>query len=257
MRRGILLLILPHPGDRIGGRTVDFTLTRLVMAAVVSDQPSFRVTADDELEVADRRVSRRRRSADDLAVERFLRRLGQYRNLLVRYGLLRADWLLAFRTDFRKIIQKQPRTGIEAFVATSPLDHPSLGIAIWLLSHCATRQTSELLDRVPMEENVRFRRHYVRALHRVESWQRIRQIARRHPGDPYVKRLLRRSSPDSFAQRVARFAVHVDRTHETEAATASRMPLWFRDSEWSRTPPKDPGWIRVILERIKRWVRGE
>ncbi|WP_442485376.1 hypothetical protein [Aeoliella sp. SH292] len=228
------------------------------MAAVVSDQPSFRVTADDELDAADRRVShRRRRSADDLAVERFLRRLGHYRNLLTRYDLLRADWLLAFRADFRKILRNRPQGGIESFLAASPLDHPSFGIAIWLLGRCASRQTSEVLDQLPVDEDVRLRRHYVRALHRVESWPRLRQIARRHPGDPYVKRLLRRNSLDTFARRVSRFAQHVDRSYESDAAMASRMPLWFRDTEWIETPPKDPSWIRELLERIKRWVRGE
>jgi hypothetical protein len=251
-------VILPPSGDTIGVRTGDFTLAELDMAAVVSDQPSFRVTADDESSAADRSVPRRRRrSADDLAVERFHRRLGHYRNLLTRYGLLRADWLLAFRADFRQILRKQPRSGIESFIAASPLDHPSLGIAVWLLGHCATRQTSEVLDRLPMDDNVSFRRHYLRALQRVESWPRIRQIARRHPGDPFAKRLLRRHSGDNFARRVAHFAKHVDRTHESEAAKVSRMPLWFRDNEWSQTPPKDPGWIRMLLERIKRWVRGE
>src|SRR5690606_16356035 len=110
---------------------------------------------------------------------------------------------------------------------------------------------------LPVDEDVRLRRHYVRALQRVESWPRLRQIARRHPGDPFAKRLLRRNSLDSFARRVSRFAQHLDRSHESDAVLASQMPLWFRDNEWKQTPPKDPGWIRALLERIKRWLRGE
>lgn len=61
----------------------------------------------------------------------------------------------------------------------------------------------------------------------------------------------------SIENRIARFADYVDRSHEAKVTERSRMPLWFRDARWMLTPAKSTEWLRMMLARIKKWVRGE
>lgn len=193
----------------------------------------------------------------DLAVERFLIELGKYQQELASSNRSRLGWLLPFRYDFRQILSYRPCAGLREFLGVCPPEHPSFLIGVWLLGRCATSQATYILDELPVGSSPKAREHLARALCRVECWPRLRRLAADYPDDLVLAAMVRESPGDSFHNRLSRFAQHVDREHETEAAVASQMPLWFRDSTWGVTEPKRPAWIRVVLERIRQWVRRE
>ena len=200
---------------------------------------------------------RRKYRGMDFAIARYLVELGRYHRSLSKRGRLRPGWLMGSRRDFRQMIACRPCAGLREFLGVCPPEHPSFLIAIWLLGRCATRQATFDLERLPADGSPTERKHFARALHRVESWPRLRQLAADYSDDPNVAATLARPGGKNFARRLERFATHVDTSHADEAAVASQMPLWVRDEEWHRIEPKSPSWIRIVLERIKQWVRGE
>ena len=228
------------------------------MAAVPTSRPRFKITVGDHARAGVRNVPVRiRYFPGDLAVERFLIELGKYQRELVSSNQSRFGWLLVFRDDFRQIMRYRPCAGLREFLGVCPPEHPSFLIGVWLLGRCATSQATYILDELPVASSPKARKHFARALHRVECWPRLRRLAADNPDDLFLAAMVHESPGDSFHNRLSRFAQHVGRGHEAEAAVTSRMPLWFRDSHWAVTEPKRPAWIRVILERIRQWVRGE
>jgi hypothetical protein len=226
--------------------------------AAVGEERLMQVAKLDTLSSVNGRLPRRYRlRSSDWDTFRFLVHLEQHRDIMERDHLLTQGCWLRFRREFREIIKQRPCAGLRKFLFQVDPDSPVGLVAIWLLGRSATPRCTYGLDQLPAGETHRARRHLARALRRVEAWQRLRELAAVYPNDKFVQEMLARPAHDPFAKRLDRFAQHVDRSHESDAAMASRMPLWFRDSEWSQTPPKDTGWIRVLLERIKRWVRGE
>ncbi len=228
------------------------------MAAVLTSRPRFRITVGDHARAGVRNVPVRiRYFAGDLALERFLIELGKYQRELVSNNRSRFGWLLPFRDDFRHIMSYRPCAGLREFLGVCPPEHPTFLIGVWLLGHCATSQATYILDELPVGGSSKARRHFARALRRVECWPRLRRLATDYPDDLQLAAMVSESPGDSFRNRLSRFSQHVDRSHEAEAAAASQMPLWFRDSHWAVTEPKRPAWIRLILERIRQWVRRE
>lgn len=228
------------------------------MAAVVPCRPRFEVAREDALRSARRNTAFRVKYVGaDLAVERFLRALAEYRDSLRQDGRDHHGWLLPMRQEFRLIIHRRPCLGLRDFLGVCPPNHPTFPIAVWLLGVCATRYKNFDLDRLPDGNSPRARKHLARALRRVESWPRLRELAAEYPDDELLQRLLADDSMRNFRRRLSRFAQNVDHSHEAEAALVSRMPLWIRDTNWKGKPPKRASWIRIVLERIREWVRGE
>ncbi|MCO6047503.1 hypothetical protein NG895_26670 [Aeoliella sp. ICT_H6.2] len=192
-------------------------------------------------------------------VDRFLAELDRYHHYLSSHGKCGQGWLLAFRNDFRQILFDEPAVNfpLARYLRDCPPERPGYCIAMWLLGRCAERTKSYGLAKLTDGDSPRIRRHLALALRRVESWPRLRRLAAEHPDDEFLTRLLSDASRQSFDRRLHRFSEHVDHSHEAEAALASRMPLWIRDTNWSGKPPKTASWIRVILKRIRYWVRGE
>lgn len=228
------------------------------MAAALQERPVYRATFSAAQQYR-RRGSRfgRRHLEVDLAAQQFLLELADYLRNLPADSSGTVYCLLPFRGDFRSILRHQPCAGLGDFLSNSSAENPCFLVAIWLLGRCANRQLSYNIDRLPADRDANSRRHFARSLARVESWPRLRQLAADYPDDEFVTSVLSGTHTDTFDRRLTRFSKHVDQTHAAEAAVASQMPLWFRDHQWARTPPKNPGWIRRMLERIKGWVRGE
>jgi hypothetical protein len=223
------------------------------MAAGVTSRPRFEITASDCARAGVRNVPIRvRYFPGDLAVERFLLELGKYRR-----ESMGGNSLLAFRDDFRQIIAYRPCAGLREFLGVCSPEHPAFLIGVWLLGRCATPQATYILERLPADRSPQARRHFARALRRIECWPRLRRLAADYPGDTDLAALISDGPGATFHNRLERFATHVDKSHAAEADLASRMPLWFRDHDWHRTEPKRPSFIRLMLERIKQWVRGE
>ncbi|WP_425397991.1 hypothetical protein [Aeoliella sp.] len=168
-------------------------------------------------------------------------------------------WLLRFRSDFRAMIQDGllAAYGLGKCLQTGPTHTPAYAVAIFLLGRCASRSHTLGLSRLDAESTPAVRKHYARALRRVEAWPRLRRLSEDHPDDRFVQAVLENTTRRPFVNRLSRFAQHVDHSHEAEAALVSRMPLWIRDTEWNGKPPKRASWIRIVLERIREWVRGE
>lgn len=227
------------------------------MAAVAQSRPFYGVRFYTLKQATRNTGLRSRYRAADLAVEQFLMSLGKYHSELVYADRDRFGWLVPFRKDFRLIQFHRPCMGLREYLGVCPPDHPIFPIAVWLLGQCASRQASFDLDRLPVGDSVRARKHLARALRRVESWPRLRELVTQYPDDKFVHQMFASNRQGSLDRRITRFAQHVDHSHEAEAAVASQMPLWIRDAEWTLSPPKPASWMRMILERIRKWVRGE
>lgn len=227
------------------------------MAAALASRPYYGVRFSERQQAARRNPGLRvKYLPQDIAAERFLIELGYHQRRLVYENRSSFNWLLSFRHDFRAILRDRPTRGLASFLGVCPPHHPSFLVGVWLLGRCATRQTSFDIDRLPADGDPRARQHYARALRRVESWPRLRQMAHDYPQDRFVARMLDGREKLYFAERLNRFSKHVDDSHAAQAARVSQRPLWIRDSDWTVTPAKSAGWIRGLLERIREWVRG-
>ena len=153
-------------------------------------------------------------------------------------------------------MQLRPCRGLRDFLLETPPDCPSYLVALWLLGRCSTRYSRYGLEAMDAEQTAISRRHYARALYRVEAWQRLRDLCMAYPEEPRLAALLTMKYRRPLASRLARFAEHVDRSHQSETQPRSSMPLWFREGTWYVTPPKSAEWIRMMLRRIRRWVGG-
>ena len=228
------------------------------MAAAVQTRPRFEIGPIDKGRAGVRRTPLRTRYfAGDGAVERFLGELESYGQSLSAGHDADRGWLLPFRNDFRFIVGYRPCAGLRECLRNGDPTSASYFVALWLLSCCATPQVLYELDRQPADTTPVARKHYARALRRVGAWPRLRRLAADYPDDQYVATLVAGSPGDAFPGRLQRFAQHVDDSHAAEAALVSQMPLWVREGELTTTPAKSTGWIRVLLERIKEWVRSE
>lgn len=192
----------------------------------------------------------------DRAAARFLRELVVYRDWLVFSNRSNHSWLLPFRNDFRRLTKDFASQGIRRFLQERRPDSPCYALGISLLGRSASKHSTIGLETLPGDKDPRTRCHFARALRRLESWPRLRQLADDYPDDEFVQAMLALPHNRNFRQRLARFAEHVDQSHAEEAAHASKMPLWRREAEWEATPPKNASWIRYFLERIRRWVHG-
>lgn len=228
------------------------------MAAAVLDLPQFEILASDHFRAGVRKAPIRiRYFPGDIAVTRFVAELSSYRKLLQEADLRDINWLLPLRSEFLSIQRYRPCAGLRHYLRAANPKEPEFLLALWLLSRCATPQVLYELDRQPAEATPVARKHYARALRRVGAWARLRRLAADYPEDDYIATLVVGSPGDAFDSRLHRFTRNVDDSHAAEAALVSQMPLWMRDSELTATPAKSTGWIRVLLERIKEWVRGE
>ena len=193
--------------------------------------------------------------ARERAASRFVRQLSAYLDdclLEHRTG----PTLLPLREAFRKIFAVDPGPGIaEGLQDANPLVRSTI---IWILSrsqrHCVLPLVEDLAD----DPSPLVRKHVARALRRLEAWTALKWMSSRHPDDRAVQWFAKRPPIRvSFQERLAHYASRVDNSRAPLAAGPSRMKVWRCQQHWSGQPPKSPDWIRTILLRIQRCIRGE
>ncbi|WP_145246276.1 hypothetical protein [Aeoliella mucimassa] len=227
------------------------------MAGVFPDRPKFEIAASDHW--AARKKNKPLRTtyrSGDLATERFLLELAEFREQQLADSTPTGNWLLAFRRDFQAILSLAPCRGLQQVLQKLPPESPVFPVALWLQGRCSTRMKSHDLESLPAEATPTLRKHFAKALYRVEAWPRLRRLANDYPNDPFVAAMKSCPFRRSLASRIARYAEHVSQPPELNPADHRPTPLWIRDSPWTLTPPKSNRWIRMMLERIRVWVRG-
>jgi len=191
-------------------------------------------------------------------VVRFLRKLdAERRDRFCHESVAAASatWLLSYRAQFRSIIQADSAHAIRYYLAKCPPAMIPLGV--WLLGRCAERCRLFGLPEFGRHESPAVRRHAARALRRLEAWSQLDELARRFPDDPRIQWYAHASViKRPYRQRLRNFTQLVDASNAAAAAGPSRMPLWFRDLDWLRRPPKSAAYIRRILMHIHRLVHG-
>jgi hypothetical protein len=94
-------------------------------------------------------------------------------------------------------------------------------------------------------------------MRRLEGWSQLAEVARSFPEDARLQWYANASIVKRpYADRLRSFTRFLDASNAPAAAGPSRMPLWFRELRWFRSPPKSGEYIRHILMRIHRLVRG-
>jgi hypothetical protein len=164
-------------------------------------------------------------------------------------------WLLPYRATFRKLIRHDAAPALRYYLADCPTEMTPL--AVWLLGRTADRFRLYGLEEFAYSRSPLARRHAARALRRLEAWPHLESIARRYPNDRRLQWYARASIiKRPHAERLRNFAGHVDATHAAAAKGPSRMPLWFKNVDWIRRPPKTAAYIRHLLQHLHGLIRG-
>lgn len=177
----------------------------------------------------------------------FLFDLCRHRRFQHEIGLM-PESLLAARQQFREIARSGRVVGLFACIDS---DEPELvRLAIWLFGRL--RVSPAILEVAPyrFSPDVRIRREAARALNRLHAWAELRSIA--EDADARVRQYARQEPAAPFTTRLSRVA---------SGCSASEMPR-TRQRFFERLPlgpgraAKPPEFIRELLQRIRRLVRG-
>ncbi len=163
--------------------------------------------------------------------------------------------LLHYRHDFRRLLEDRP---IEVFrehlFAADPLTR---SVAVWLLSRCITRFALCDIDRCCDDPSPSVRKHVAKALYRLEACQLLRDMADRYPQDGALQWFAQAKPNDiDFRDRLERFSKHSSQSQIKMATDVEPMTLWSRVEDWFLSPPKSRSYMRRVLNRIRRAVRG-
>lgn len=167
----------------------------------------------------------------------------------------RATWLLSYRDLFRQLADGKYAPAFHAYLAKCPVEMTPLGV--WLLSRCGDRCNLRGLGDFANHSSEAVRRHVARALRRLEAWPELAAMAKVYPGNDRIQWYANASIiKRSHEERLRSLAQIMDHSNAPAAAGPSHMPLWFRDLDWLRRPPKSIEYIRTLLARIHRLVHG-
>jgi hypothetical protein len=164
--------------------------------------------------------------------------------------------LLPFRRDFRLIEYYEPVVGLMCWADRG--EGPCRTIAIWLLGRIRPLRDVSVIARCH-NADPHVRRHAAKALWRMEAWALLRELAADDP-DPVVRRIAEHAArpPADFQSRLSRYVR--DEVHSKaleELPRRERLQLYLNAVPGVGLPPKSPAFIRMILERIRRLVRGD
>ncbi len=188
----------------------------------------------------------------DVRAGRAVRRIVADRQRAVAAGS-KPPTLFASRAEFRHIASARRISGLIECLKQG--DPELVRLTIWLMGR--TRAASATWAIAPFfreSASDRMRYEVARALRRLGAWAELRTMARGEP-HPRVRRLAAAPAPKSFDRRFERFACRV-RSVATGIMDRQPMPLVVRRPFGPGRRPKAPEFIRAILERIQRLVRG-
>lgn len=164
--------------------------------------------------------------------------------------------LLRLRSDFRQIIQHaESAAAVQRYqYNVNPLIR---ALAIWLLSHHASRFNLLGIDNSRHDFSPLVRKRVARALRKLEARESLAEMAAEYPADEAVQRYASYTKHrKTYRQRLEKFVRSVGKREEILDHAGSRMPLWFRDEYWSGAPPKSIEYMRLLLRRIHSLVHG-
>ena len=187
----------------------------------------------------------------DLANGRFIRRIVAARQQALAAGKT-PPRLVTFREEFRRIANQQRIGGLIECLQQPDLD--VVRLAIWLIARAHTSVAIWAISPFSQSRDVRVRYEAARALRRLGAWAELRSMMQ-HESNHRVRRLATAPMPKSFDKRFERFAGHAPSAAQPDAPCRT-IQLFTRVSTESGRPAKSPEFIRVILERIQRLVRG-
>lgn len=159
--------------------------------------------------------------------------------------------LVARRAEFR-YWTAQGRV-VPFFLLLDNDDPQAMLLGIWLLGRCHQSFAISIVGEQAWTGDARRRREVVRALRRLNAWRELKCFSR--DDDLRIRRmaLAATESPQKpFTSRIERYL------KSTNAITRQRHPVSFFTA-WDESPgrpPKSSQWIRAILERLRRRVRG-
>ena len=164
--------------------------------------------------------------------------------------------LVSLRSDFRKLMRHDEAIPIivQRLRYGGPLYR---AVSIWILSKNASRFNLLGINDYCDDPSPMVRKHVAKALRRLEAWDLLKNMARRHLGDDDVLRFVKPTpNKKSYFDRLTSYTDNINRVHATTATSTSRMPLWFRDDYWAGSRSKNIEYMRTILRRIKALVHG-
>jgi hypothetical protein len=159
-------------------------------------------------------------------------------------------WLLPLREQIRHI-----HAGAVLAYAAGQTNHAALQcLAVWLRGRSGGKIGTPVIANLYRTTDFTVRKEVVRALQRMHAWAALRRIewceqsprihhlARQRPAKAY------RSRMDRFLQQVApcKLPLGSGRLHEQDGLNLH-----------GGLPPRSPTFIRAVLERIRRLVRGD
>ncbi len=128
-------------------------------------------------------------------------------------------------------------------------------LAIWLLGRSGGTLGATEVVAFYRHADVQMRREVARALMRMRAWSELRHMAIIDT-DPQVRRLATPAKKREFATRFAALAA-AGVTPARQSPAPGPMPLVWNVSSDAGRPPKPGWWLRQVLERIHRLLRGE
>lgn len=162
-----------------------------------------------------------------------------------------SNWLLKYRPQFREIID----LGTIPLLALVAQQNPNSGIrclAIWLMGRCRTTLSSELVARFHYDLAPRNRREVIRALRRLGDTAMLARVAAVE-SDPELKVYAAEFQQRSHDDRLRQFV----RTIEPSVIGQPAPFELSAEVELKPHRPKPRWMIRLLLERIRRLLRGE
>jgi hypothetical protein len=165
-------------------------------------------------------------------------------------------WLLRYRADLHWAIWYSRLEPIKLYLADCPPE--MVPLAVWLWGKCADRFRLYGFSAFCNDPSAQVRKHVAKALRRLEAWTLLAEMAAANPDDARIQWFANTPTTHrSFPERLKNFARNVDNSHAGEVVTPSPMPFWRRERDWEGRSPKSAWYIRLMLWRIRRWVRGD
>jgi len=159
-------------------------------------------------------------------------------------------WLLPFRD-----VVRQCRGGtMFAFAAKQTRDPATRCLAVWLRGRRGGKLGSPTIAALYRGGDATLRKAVVRALQRMHAWSALRRIEACEP-ELRIRRLARQKKPRAYTSRMTQFIERVTpcKSFAGETTLYEREGLELD----AGLQPRPQSFFRIILERIRRLVRGE
>jgi hypothetical protein len=159
-------------------------------------------------------------------------------------------WLL----PFRDLVRSTTAGAIFAYAAQQTRDPDLRCLAVWLRGRRGGKLGAFVIASLYRGGDPTLRKAVVRALQRMHAWAALRRIEACEP-EPRIRRLARQQTPRAYTSRMTQFIAHIT----PRKSLSGEMPFFAQEGLEldAGLAPRSQSYFRVILERIRRLVRGE